>query len=294
MLSKILTCRQACWAEFLSEFHFSTTYHPGCLETLPDALSCQDDIYPEMGEDFISKNEMNYQKIIKQDEIQDSKFFAVKVDSFSNLIYSIQKALWQDSQYRSILQDLDTPAGNLSKKIQSVQKDVKRKLEVAINRFKRYADKSRASPPVFNRGEMVWLSSKNIKSTRPTKILSEIWLVPFPILKKVRNQAYHLNRSPSTQSSIFPSWNQSRHQKSEIGIKSLLLHLSLKKRRSGKSLKYWNQSSREENSGIWWNGKASVKTQKDSLENQLKTSRTVLSLSRIFIIYILKRKAPIL
>ncbi|MBW0584246.1 hypothetical protein O181_123961 [Austropuccinia psidii MF-1] len=49
---------------------------------------------------------MNYQKIIKQDEIQASKFFAVKVDSFSNLIDSIQKAVWQDSQYRSVLEDL--------------------------------------------------------------------------------------------------------------------------------------------------------------------------------------------
>ncbi|MBW0495878.1 hypothetical protein O181_035593 [Austropuccinia psidii MF-1] len=49
---------------------------------------------------------MNHQKIIKQDEIRASKFFAVKVESFSNLIDSIQKALWQDSQYTSILQDL--------------------------------------------------------------------------------------------------------------------------------------------------------------------------------------------
>ncbi|MBW0586522.1 hypothetical protein O181_126237, partial [Austropuccinia psidii MF-1] len=58
------------------------------------------------GEEFISKNPMNYQKIIKQDEIQASKFFALKVESFSSLIYSIHKELWQDSQYRSILQDL--------------------------------------------------------------------------------------------------------------------------------------------------------------------------------------------
>ncbi|MBW0593686.1 hypothetical protein O181_133401 [Austropuccinia psidii MF-1] len=49
---------------------------------------------------------MNYQKILKQDEIQASNFFAVKAEAFSNLIESIQKALWQDSQYRSILQDL--------------------------------------------------------------------------------------------------------------------------------------------------------------------------------------------
>ncbi|MBW0485759.1 hypothetical protein O181_025474 [Austropuccinia psidii MF-1] len=89
MSSNILTCHQAFWAEFLSEFYFTITYHPGSLETLPDSFSCWDSIYPERGEDFISKNPINYQKLIKQDEIQVSKFFAVKVRSFSKLIKSI-------------------------------------------------------------------------------------------------------------------------------------------------------------------------------------------------------------
>ncbi|MBW0487734.1 hypothetical protein O181_027449 [Austropuccinia psidii MF-1] len=40
---------------------------------------------------------------------------------------------------------------------------------------------------------MVWLSSKNIKSTRRTKKLSEICLGLFPILKKISTHAYHLN-----------------------------------------------------------------------------------------------------
>ncbi|MBW0501901.1 hypothetical protein O181_041616 [Austropuccinia psidii MF-1] len=85
--SKVLNCHQACWAEFLSEFHFSITYCPGCLATLLDALSRRDDL-------------------IKQDEVQRSRYFTVKVESFSNLIDSIQKALWQYSQYRSIRQEL--------------------------------------------------------------------------------------------------------------------------------------------------------------------------------------------
>ncbi|MBW0500372.1 hypothetical protein O181_040087 [Austropuccinia psidii MF-1] len=106
MSSKILTCNQAHWTEFLSEFHFSITYLPGRLATLPDAFSCRKDIQPGRGEDFISKNPINYQKIIKQHEIHTTTFFAVKVDSFSNFIDSIQKKLWQNSQYRSILQDL--------------------------------------------------------------------------------------------------------------------------------------------------------------------------------------------
>ncbi|MBW0511528.1 hypothetical protein O181_051243 [Austropuccinia psidii MF-1] len=106
MSSKILTCHQARWVEFLSQFDFSITYPPGCLATLPDPFLHWDNVYPERAEDFISKNPMNYQRIIKQDEIQASKVFTVKVASFTNLIESIQKVLWQDSQYRSILQDL--------------------------------------------------------------------------------------------------------------------------------------------------------------------------------------------
>ncbi|MBW0470948.1 hypothetical protein O181_010663 [Austropuccinia psidii MF-1] len=49
MSSKIITCHQAHQAEFLSEFHFSIIYHPDCLATLPDALSRQDNVYPERG-----------------------------------------------------------------------------------------------------------------------------------------------------------------------------------------------------------------------------------------------------
>ncbi|MBW0577164.1 hypothetical protein O181_116879 [Austropuccinia psidii MF-1] len=50
---------------------------------------------------------------------------------------------------------------------------------------------------------MVWLSSKNIKSTRTTKKLSERWLGPFPILKEVNTHSYHL-KLPSQWNSIHP------------------------------------------------------------------------------------------
>ncbi|MBW0505290.1 hypothetical protein O181_045005 [Austropuccinia psidii MF-1] len=50
---------------------------------------------------------MSFQQLIKQDEVQPSRFCAVKVKFFSNFIESIQKKLLQDSQYRSILKDLD-------------------------------------------------------------------------------------------------------------------------------------------------------------------------------------------
>ncbi|MBW0548784.1 hypothetical protein O181_088499 [Austropuccinia psidii MF-1] len=50
---------------------------------------------------------------------------------------------------------------------------------------------------------MVWLSSKNIKSTRTTKKLSERWLGPFPMLKKFSTHAYSL-KLPSQWKSIHP------------------------------------------------------------------------------------------
>ncbi|MBW0499471.1 hypothetical protein O181_039186 [Austropuccinia psidii MF-1] len=60
MSSKILTPNNARWAEFLSEFQSLITYFPGHLDTLPDALLHWDNVYPERGEDFISKNQMKF------------------------------------------------------------------------------------------------------------------------------------------------------------------------------------------------------------------------------------------
>ncbi|MBW0553358.1 hypothetical protein O181_093073 [Austropuccinia psidii MF-1] len=106
MSFKVLTCRQALWAEFLSEFHFTITYRPGRLATLPDALSCRDDMYPERGVDFISKNPQNFHQVIKQDGIQESRFFSIKVEVLSDLVDKIQKEVWQDKDYKEILKQL--------------------------------------------------------------------------------------------------------------------------------------------------------------------------------------------
>ncbi|MBW0494568.1 hypothetical protein O181_034283, partial [Austropuccinia psidii MF-1] len=86
--SKVLTCRQAQWAEFLSEFHFTITY-------------C-----PERGVDFISKNPQNFHQAIKQDGIQESRFFSIKVEILSDLVHKIQKEVWQDKDYKEILKKL--------------------------------------------------------------------------------------------------------------------------------------------------------------------------------------------
>ncbi|MBW0547236.1 hypothetical protein O181_086951 [Austropuccinia psidii MF-1] len=104
----------------------------------------------------------------------------------------IEQYLWTNPSFDSIHISQDTPAVKLSKKLQSVQHVVKEELESAIKCFKKYADRNREIPPDFQPVDKVWLASKNIKTTRPTKKPSERWLGPFEVLKKIGSHAYHL------------------------------------------------------------------------------------------------------
>ncbi|MBW0577514.1 hypothetical protein O181_117229 [Austropuccinia psidii MF-1] len=106
MSSKVVTCRQAHWAEFLSEFHSSITYPPGRLAPLPDSLSCQDNVYTERGMYFISKNPQNFHQVLKKNDIKESRFFSIEVEVFSDLVEQAQKAIWKDKDYKEILKQL--------------------------------------------------------------------------------------------------------------------------------------------------------------------------------------------
>ncbi|MBW0479424.1 hypothetical protein O181_019139 [Austropuccinia psidii MF-1] len=98
----------------------------------------------------------------------------------------------RNPSFDSIHISQDSPAGKLSTKLQSVQQVFKEKFKSEIRRFKKYADKNRSVPPDLQPGEKVWLAYKNIKTTRPTKKLSERWLGPFEVIKKIGSHAYHL------------------------------------------------------------------------------------------------------
>ncbi|MBW0512702.1 hypothetical protein O181_052417 [Austropuccinia psidii MF-1] len=69
------------------------------LATLPDALSCWDNMYPERGVDLISKNTQNFHQVLKLNEIKESEIF-------SDLVYRIQKAVWKDKEYKEIIKQL--------------------------------------------------------------------------------------------------------------------------------------------------------------------------------------------
>ncbi|MBW0504361.1 hypothetical protein O181_044076 [Austropuccinia psidii MF-1] len=89
--SKLLTCFQARWADFLSKVHFTISYCPAKIATLPDALSCQENMYPERQVDFIRKNPQTFHQVLKKNEIQESIFFSINVEMSSDVVYQILK-----------------------------------------------------------------------------------------------------------------------------------------------------------------------------------------------------------
>ncbi|MBW0467274.1 hypothetical protein O181_006989 [Austropuccinia psidii MF-1] len=120
----------------------------------------------------------------------------------------LEQYLWINHSFNSIHISHNSPAGKLSTKLQSVQQVVKGELESAIRRFKKYADRNRSIPPDFQPVDKVWLASKNIKTTRPTKKLSERWLGPVEVIKKIGSHAYHL-KLPQQWDSVHPVFHVS-------------------------------------------------------------------------------------
>ncbi|MBW0551448.1 hypothetical protein O181_091163 [Austropuccinia psidii MF-1] len=112
--------------------------------------------------------------------------------SFPNM--DSQSVLWTDREGKS-----DSRTVSLD----VLQQVVKEELESEIRRFNKYADRNRSIPPDFQPGDKVWLSSKNIKTTKPTKKLSERWFGPFEVLKKIGSHAYHL-KLPQQWKSVHP------------------------------------------------------------------------------------------
>ena len=59
--SKLLTCWQARWSEFLCQFNLLVCFHPGCLGAKPDALTHCWDVYPKEGDrDYACINPHNF------------------------------------------------------------------------------------------------------------------------------------------------------------------------------------------------------------------------------------------
>ncbi|MBW0569362.1 hypothetical protein O181_109077 [Austropuccinia psidii MF-1] len=123
-----------------------------------------------------------------------AEFACHNSDHSSTKQFPFSTVYGRDPQFDSVHITQDTPSGKLSTKNQSVQQDVKRELEIAINWFKRYADKSRASPPVFNRGEM--------------KVSTHSYDLKPPSQWKSIHPVFHISLLEPVKTSTIPNWNQ--------------------------------------------------------------------------------------
>jgi hypothetical protein len=80
----------------------------------------------------------------------------------------------------------------LLKQLAKVQRELKDCLELARETMKRQFDKSVRPTPDWQIGDKIWLSSKNISTTRPSPKLEHRWLGPFPVSAKISHSTYKL------------------------------------------------------------------------------------------------------
>jgi len=71
--SKVLSCRQAWWSEFLSQFNLVIHFHPGKLGAKLDALTRRWDIYPKEGDSGYARvNPQNLRPVFTQEQLSNS------------------------------------------------------------------------------------------------------------------------------------------------------------------------------------------------------------------------------
>ena len=80
--------------------------------------------------------------------------------------------------------------------IQQTQQQLKDNLSAALVDQKKFADEHRMKGPVLEIGDEVWLSAKNITSSRPSQKLDFKQLGPFKICRRINEVAFELQLPP--------------------------------------------------------------------------------------------------
>lgn len=75
----------------------------------------------------------------------------------------------------------------------AIHKELLQHLETARSDMKKYADTSRMQPPIFQIGDMVWLSRKNINTIKNINKLDSTKIGPYKVIRNIKNIAYELD-----------------------------------------------------------------------------------------------------
>ena len=96
-------------------------------------------------------------------------------------------------------------AEELMKQMEETLERTKENMEKAKTHMKRQADKHRSQAPDYKIGDKVWLSTENLKLTHASKKLTERWLGPYDITKRIGDNAIELRLPRSMK--IYPVVN---------------------------------------------------------------------------------------
>ncbi|KAH7471513.1 hypothetical protein FOMA001_g13026 [Fusarium oxysporum f. sp. matthiolae] len=84
-----------------------------------------------------------------------------------------------------------------SDKLKEIHDELKTELEFVRKRMQRHYDPKRLKGPTFKEGDMVYLSTKNIKTDRPSHKLDYKYLGPVKIKRKTGEDRYELDLPPN-------------------------------------------------------------------------------------------------
>ena len=90
-----------------------------------------------------------------------------------------------------------------------VTEETRASLEMAAEDMARYYDVHHREAERFEAGDKVWLDSRNIKTTRPTKKLDDRWYGPFVVEKALSRNAYRLKLTKAF-SKLYPVFHVSK------------------------------------------------------------------------------------
>jgi len=101
--TKILTCRQARWSEYLSQFNLVIRFHSRCLGTKPDTLTRWWDVYSKGGDNsYASVNPHNFRPVFTYEQITAS----LQATILTTLTLHVATILDQNQLYSDILATL--------------------------------------------------------------------------------------------------------------------------------------------------------------------------------------------
>jgi transposase InsO family protein len=86
-----------------------------------------------------------------------------------------------------------------SDELKNLHEEMKTELEFVRQRMKRYYDTKKVEGPTFKEGEMVYLSTKNITTKRPSHKLDYKYIGPYKIKKRISENNYELDLPPKVR-----------------------------------------------------------------------------------------------